>query len=1117
MLPILMVFINLAINMKHRICNIFQRHYIEILTIAIWFVFGLSVHSQFNRHNTSVYNTSNGLSNNTITVLFTDSRGLLWIGTEDGLLRFDGYSFVTYRHCNTDSTSVAGNMIRHIDETPDGNIWIATVEHGLCVWQRSNNKFRCISNKKSVKNVLPELEIQGMKVVDSNIYVKSRNYLSIVESHSLKVESFPIIEHLIKRYDHGKASLFVIKQTNQLVIGGSDGCHLFDMAKREFIKTPPLLNFYGTVGQITHFDGQIVMSTNKGLAMYNENLQLVGFSSSPLPDQQYQCMTEGLNGSLWIAGTQAIERLDSMNATPSVILSDLTQIKDFGTSRINSIFNDANQNLWIGTQNNGLFRIDIKDQKFNELSFIANSGQPSSVFDIAFAGNGTMVFAAGARGVGIAERLNPKSAENRLRYIGTNKKEATCILVRQDETIWIGTNEGILILNRGNNNPTEFDYTREPEFANLIGKNHINDLMEDRLGNIWIATSFGLYKYDGQKISSYFCDLHNHNGLCNDWVNVVYEDQQGWIWVGTHEGVRYLKAGETEFISISKTEADQTVFSNCHILSFCQISPNEILIGTRSGITRYSKNSNTFAFFENIAQLNNDVINNIVLDDHEQIWFATNKGVTMINPSKKVFGFHRRDGLANAFFNRGALAENDGIIYLGGLDGIDYISTTDIPFNKTVPNLIISNISIEYSNGEKSYIAPDQNEIALRYKRNALLSIDFSSLDFTFPERCQYKVFMEGYDKEWSQPSSQNNLRYLDLPAGEYTLHIEASNSDLQWSNKPLQMHIKIIPPLWRTNYAYAFYFLMIVITLHLISNYRVFKIRRAYRDLEEKSSARRMLEDQRDKLAMVHQSLKDSIAYAKRIQEAMIPSEERVRQSLTESFVYFRPKDIVSGDFYWTFENEEKQILVAADCTGHGVPGAFMSIIGLDLIKNVVEQQQVYDPATILYILNKGIHTTFAAKVNAEPAGFHMNDGMDIAICVIDKNKHELSFAGAMSSIYLIRDNEILSYKGDRKPIGSVDYNGINQFEKQIIQLQNRDFIYLFSDGFADQFGGPEGKKFKYRRFRHLLLNIHKLPAEDQKNIIHQKFEEWIGVKYEQIDDVLVLGFSYPIENTPQ
>ena len=193
------------------------------------------------------------------------------------------------------------------------------------------------------------------------------------------------------------------------------------------------------------------------------------------------------------------------------------------------------------------------------------------------------------------------------------------------------------------------------------------------------------------------------------------------------------------------------------------------------------------------------------------------------------------------------------------------------------------------------------------------------------------------------------------------------------------------------------------------------------------------------------------------------------------------------------------------------------MSIIGLDLIKNVVEQQQVYDPATILYILNKGIHTTFAAKVNAEPAGFHMNDGMDIAICVIDKNKHELSFAGAMSSIYLIRDNEILSYKGDRKPIGSVDYNGINQFEKQIIQLQNRDFIYLFSDGFADQFGGPEGKKFKYRRFRHLLLNIHKLPAEDQKNIIHQKFEEWIGVKYEQIDDVLVLGFSYPIENTPQ
>lgn len=1100
--------------MRNSLSNRHKRHTIGALAFTLWMLLGLNTLSQNNWHNTSLFNTTNGLSNNNITALFRDSRGLLWIGTEDGLSQYDGYRFITYRHCNDDSTSIAGNMIRAIEETPDGNLWIATVEHGLCVWQRNTNKFICLNSHNNPKGSLPEIEIQGILVVGEYVYVKTRNYISSVHNKSYKIESFPIIEHLVKKFDHGKASLTLANQSKLLLVGGAEGCQLFDIEKRQFIKTPPSLNYFGSVNDLVRYEDHLVMSTNKGLVLFNDTLQIVSFKRSKQTNQEFYGLSTGEDGKLWIAGINSVERIDSIAGEPHSIITDLQSIKGMGAYRINCLLIDHNQNIWLGTRHNGLLRIDLKKPKFNALLFDEATTLSSDVMNMTFTRDGSLIFAAGSRGLAMVKNTSP-TLRNKISYTPINGKEATCVMERKDQTIWIGTNAGIYILNEKRNQLNEFNYAGEKEFTNLLGQNHINNIIEDRLGNMWFATSFGLYKYNGESITSYFCDRYTDDGLCNDWINVVFEDEQGWIWVGTNEGLRYLIPGETEFISIRNTPKNKGLLSNNHVLSFCQVSNHEILIGTRSGINCFSKNNMGFTVYANNSLFNNDVINSILLDDHKQIWIGSNNGLSMITPSSNVFNFHQRDGLKNAYFSRGSIAMHMGVLYFGGAYGIDFVEPGVVPYNKTAPRMIINSINIEYSNGEKVFFqAEDNKQLTIRYKRNAMVSIDFSALDFTFPQRCQYKVFMDGYDKNWSAPTHKNTVNYFDLPPGNYVLNIMASNSDQLWQDTPLQLSIRVIPPLWKTNYAYAFYFLMLVIMLHIVSNYRVFKIKRAYRELEEKSQAKRMLEDQRDKLARVHQSLKDSIGYAKRIQEAMIPSEERVRNMFPDSFVYFRPKDIVSGDFYWIFENEEKQIVVAADCTGHGVPGAFMSIIGLDLLKNAIEQQMVYDPATILSILNKGIHATFAVKNNLETDGFNMNDGMDIAICVIDKTSRLLTFAGGMSSIYLIRDNEIISYKGDRKPIGSLASSGTSSFEKQEIQLQNNDFIYLFSDGYADQFGGPEGKKFKYRRFRHLLLNIHKLPAEDQKNIIHQKFEEWIGTKYEQIDDVLVLGFAHQDED---
>jgi serine phosphatase RsbU (regulator of sigma subunit) len=184
------------------------------------------------------------------------------------------------------------------------------------------------------------------------------------------------------------------------------------------------------------------------------------------------------------------------------------------------------------------------------------------------------------------------------------------------------------------------------------------------------------------------------------------------------------------------------------------------------------------------------------------------------------------------------------------------------------------------------------------------------------------------------------------------------------------------------------------------------------------------------------------------------------------------------------------------------------MSIIGYDLIRNIIEIQGVDCPAQILNQLNHQLSRTFRNNyIDKGLANSEVNDGMDLSLCVIDFVNHSIEFAGAYNSLYLVRDNEIVTYDGNRFSVGF--QNAKEMFTKQVISLEPNDVIYLFSDGYVDQFGGPEGKKFKNRRFRHLLLNIHKLPFDDQKSILHQKMEEWMGSSYEQLDDILLIGFK--------
>jgi serine phosphatase RsbU (regulator of sigma subunit) len=303
--------------------------------------------------------------------------------------------------------------------------------------------------------------------------------------------------------------------------------------------------------------------------------------------------------------------------------------------------------------------------------------------------------------------------------------------------------------------------------------------------------------------------------------------------------------------------------------------------------------------------------------------------------------------------------------------------------------------------------------------------------------------------------------------------------------------------------YQYLFYSLILIILVYFIVMSQTRNLVKTRRKLKEKENLLDLVEKQKSELEIRERNITDSLNYAQRIQEALLPSEDYFRKFFTESFIFYKPKDIVSGDFYWIGEKNGRIFIVAADCTGHGVPGALMSMIGLEIIEKTINEDNIEVPSAILAVLNKGLEKTFSREKNI---GTIIRDGMDIGLCVIDLKKKKIEYAGAFLPLYLLRDDSLIEIKGDKLIIG-MNPSGMS-YENHEIDLMEDDILYLFSDGYADQFGGSENKKFMYRRFRYLLTTIHHFPVNDQKSVLEESIRTWMG-STSQLDDMMVIGFK--------
>jgi len=358
---------------------------------------------------------------------------------------------------------------------------------------------------------------------------------------------------------------------------------------------------------------------------------------------------------------------------------------------------------------------------------------------------------------------------------------------------------------------------------------------------------------------------------------------------------------------------------------------------------------------------------------------------------------------------------------------------------------------------------------------------------------------LRGLEKEWSQPDRQTSEIYHALPHGRYTFMVKARSSAGVWNEEPATFRFVIKPPFYLTWYFILSAALALGLLIIFYIKIRERALKRENIILEEKVRERTAtVVSQKEQLAQKNKDITDSIRYAKRIQFAILPEES----PYPDTFVLFKPKDIVSGDFYWFNQVGDKEFFAAVDCTGHGVPGAFMSIIGHNSLTKIVREYGILEPGRILDQLNMEVLQTLHQRSDMGD----VYDGMDLALVSYDKQGNYLEYAGAFNPLYLVRDGEILETKADKISIGRSALTTEAVFRNHRIEVKTGDTVYLFSDGYADQFGGELMKKFKYRNLKELILKIQSEPMPQQRIIFDLTIEKWRG-DIEQLDDILVIG----------
>ncbi len=504
----------------------------------------------------------------------------------------------------------------------------------------------------------------------------------------------------------------------------------------------------------------------------------------------------------------------------------------------------------------------------------------------------------------------------------------------------------------------------------------------------------------------------------------------------------------------------------------------------------------------------------LLAEAKDRIWYCNESKIGYYDYKDKTFKnrpFWGIDfGRINTFY-----LEDDGVLWIGAQEGlirfeVNNLKLYDSHFYSLIRSVIIDKSKTIFNGvfvGEEGKLSLVQDPKAipeLPYKENDI-EFFFSAPYFEDEHQPEYRYILEGSEEEWSDWKVRSDVTFNNLAEGDYTFKVEARNIYGQISEQTYYA-FTILPPWYRTTWAYILYAISFILVLLLgvrISSKRL-KTKNAWLEgvVEERTKE---ISHKNIVLEQQKQEIQDSINYAQRIQEAILPLEEEMKKWIPKSFVLFRPKDIVSGDFYWFLERERKLIVICADCTGHGVPGAFMSMIGSDRLNNIVSENRIISPAAILSELNRAIKKSLKQDGQKNTT----RDGMDAAVCTIDLDQNTLRFAGANRSLWIVNAAATELEEVRATKVAVAGFTPDDQvYDEHVFSIESGTKFYMTTDGYADQFGGDKDKKYMVKKMKDFIRQNSLLEFEDQKSRLEQELLTWMGNR-EQVDDVCVVGFE--------
>ncbi|MCK4664269.1 MAG: SpoIIE family protein phosphatase [Bacteroidales bacterium] len=1028
------------------------------------------------------------ISRQEIRTLLIDHKGILWAGTSHGLIKFNPKTetFKNYLPYPNDPQKILTNEINIIYEYYKSELWLGTHNGGFCIFDKKTEKFKKYVFNDKIQYSLSYNDVRDMIVDNSGIL-----WLATRGGGVNKLDLQP------KKFNH-------------------------------YYKNPKTDN---------------TLSSNRIEAFIQDDSDILWI---------------GTNGG-------GLNKYDRKTKIYTHYLNNPANPKSIGSNKIRTLFEDKNGILWIGTNGGGLNAFNKTTGEFTIYAndpLNPNSISDNDVMAICQDNEGYLWIGAD---IGLNKYFIEKEIFIRYKYnpedsISISDNRIFSVFYDHLNCLWVGTDEGLNKYLPEKNGFIKYKYI--PGDSNSISNDDIYVIYEDLFGTLWIGTGRGLNKYNREKDN--FTSFNVEEGLTSSAIVGIICDNSGNLWLSTIKGLSMFDYNKKLFRNYDRYDGLQ---SNEFLLGACCKGNNgELYFGGINGYNMFYPDSikdnpfipevviTDFEIFHKPVTIGKDSplkkaiyeTKEIILSYKHSVFSFGFAALNYSRPEKNQYahilegfedewnyvGTRRLVSYTNIspgkYVFRVKASNNDGVWNKKGTE-IKIIITP--PFWKTkwfyalefITVIFLIYIYIRWrerklKNDKKileqkvklrtAEIEQKKEEILAQSEQLEKLSIVASETDnavLILDAEGKIEWINEGYTRMtgysvdeilamkspgFLETSSNPDIKKIFRKCIEQKISVIYSTKSITKDNRRIWVQTTLTPILDDNDNIIKFIAIDADIT----------KIKEAE---EEIAKQRNEIESQRDKIAEINIEVRDSILYASRIQTALLTPQELINKYLSDYFIINKPRDIVSGDFYWVSKVKEKIIVAVADCTGHGVPGAFMSMLGITFLNKIVNEKSIIKSDEIL----NRLRTNIINSLHQTGEIGESNDGMDISLCIIDYKKMELQFSGANNPLYMVRDNELDEIAANKMPIG-VHTNDKQPFSVQNVKLMKNDILYLLSDGYSDQFGGKRGRKFMIWRVKEALQSNSNLLMHEQKNHFIKIHENWKG-EFEQIDDILVMGIK--------